>query len=444
VLAGAILYAALAMPWGGVYRPSQAANVEVAASARTLTSVPTFTVTPALPAAVVTPKRSPTPSQPTPTGTRVVTDYVDHRATDQAIERASSQASIKAEVAVQLGLADPETIIVTNASTGPQVAGSPPHVAGGPARKVLAHYFAWYDADGWDDCNISAGDKPVQPYDSDDPATIARHIRSAMDMGLNGFTLHWFAPGNRTDLNFATLLAESEGRDFASTVVFSYHIWPGAPHNQQTIGDALSYILEQHAGHPNFLHWNGKPVIFFTDVYRTPRTLAGETPQQFWAAVRARVDPGRQSWWIAEGLDSSYLAVFDGLYVFKISHATSLDDYVKSPEWGAQVRAWARETGRPKLWIATISPGWDDLRAGCKPDVRVPNPAHRLDRAGGAVYAATFEAAVASNPDWLLLSSFNEWVEGSYIEPGLLYGDTYLQLTREFVRRFQDRSPPEK
>jgi hypothetical protein len=76
--------------------------------------------------------------------------------------------------------------------------------------------------------------------------------------------------------------------------------------------------------------------------------------------------------------------------------------------------------------------------------VRVPNPAHRLDRAGGAVYAATFEAAVASNPDWLLLSSFNEWVEGSYIEPGLLYGDTYLQLTREFVRRFQDRSPPEK
>jgi hypothetical protein len=140
---------------------------------------------------------------------------------------------------------------------------------------------------------------------------------------------------------------------------------------------------------------------------------------------------------IAEGLDPSYLSVFDGLYVFKISHANSLHDYVKSPQWGAQVRAWEERTGQPKLWLATISPGWDDTRAGCIPDVRVPNTPHRLDRTDGAVYQATFEAALASNPDWLIVSSFNEWVEGSYIEPSEFYGDKYLQMTRELVSQFQ-------
>jgi hypothetical protein len=69
--------------------------------------------------------------------------------------------------------------------------------------------------------------------------------------------------------------------------------------------------------------------------------------------------------------------------------------------------------------------------------VRIPNTPHRLDRAGGAVYQATFDVALASEPDWLILSSFNEWVEGSYIEPSEFYGDKYLQMTHEFVRQFQ-------
>jgi hypothetical protein len=143
--------------------------------------------------------------------------------------------------------------------------------------------------------------------------------------------------------------------------------------------------------------------------------------------------------WIAEGLDASYLEVFDGLYVFKVSHATSLHAYEKSPAWGTQVRAMAKETGEPKLWIATISPGWDDLRSSCQPDVRLANTPHRLDRANGGVYEATFRAAQKSNPNWLIVSTFNEWVEGSYIEPSLTYGDRYMQMTAEFVQRFQGR-----
>jgi hypothetical protein len=123
--------------------------------------------------------------------------------------------------------------------------------------------------------------------------------------------------------------------------------------------------------------------------------------------------------------------VFDGLFVFKITHADYPNDYLKASRWARRVEEWEQRTNQPKLWLATISPGWDDLRAGCRADVRVPNTPHRRDRENGALYQATFDAALSSNPDWLLLSSFNEWVEGTYIEPSAQYGDKYLEMTKE-------------
>lgn len=301
---------------------------------------------------------------------------------------------------------------------------------------VLANYFAWFDTAGWDDCNISAGDRPVQPYDSDDPAAIKRHIDMARSAGVDGFTLNWFAPGDRTDGNFATLLTQSQGSDFRSTVVFSRHIWHGAGASQADVVAAIRYILETYAGHPNFLRINGQPVLFFTDVYRVPRA-GGQTPQQAWAGIRAQVDPNYDQWWIAEGLDASYLQVMDGLYVHKITHAAYPNDYTKASLWATRVRSWEEQTNRQKLWVATIMPGWNDRNAGCRPDVRVPTNPHLRARNNGAFYRATFEAALQSAPDILWVNSFNEWIEGTYIEPSAQYGDAYLTLTRQFAQQFK-------
>jgi hypothetical protein len=359
----------------------------------------------------------------------VVAVQVDYAGTAQSSQRATIEASNKALVLAHLqALNRGRRRLESQSLSYLSYSQSSP--------LVLAHYFAWYNGDGWADCAISAGDKPLTPYHSDDPAAIARHIALAQEIGLNGFTLHWFAPGDRTDRNFGTLLTLAEGTDFAATVVFSRHIFHGGPATFQSVTEALRYIIEQYGRHPNFLRLDQKPVIFFTDVYRTP---GGGSPQQFWATLRAEVDPEQQTWWVAEGLDTSYLEVFDGLYVFKISHAAYPHDYLKSPRWGRRVRAMAEQTGQPKLWAATISPGWDDRRSACRADVRVPSPPHKLDRAEGATYQATFEAALASEPDWLMVSSFNEWVEGSYIEPSEQYGQKYVDMTREFVEEFQDK-----
>jgi hypothetical protein len=409
--------------------PSNSPLFQTATPTASATLMPTSTATHVpLPTARVA---TPTPFIPTPTSTPVVEFKVNPTATAQAAQRATAQAeeSVKALSLLQ-------TLLATRPTPKP-----PPRTAfyTRESRLVLAQYFAWYGADGWNDCNISAGDQPLASYSSDDPAAIARHVKMARDVGLDGFLLHWFGPGNPTDHNFETLLTQSQWYDFYSTIVFSRHIWDGAPApTQKNTIEAIRYVMDRYSVQPNFLRLEGKPVLFFIDVYRTP-SAAGQTPQQFWAAVRDKIDPEHEAWWIAEGLDPSYLEVFDGLFVFKITHADYPNDYLKSPRWAERVREWEQQTGQPKLWLSTISPGWDDLRANCRVDVRIPNTPHRRDREDGALYQATFDAALESKPDWLLLSSFNEWVEGTYIEPSVRYGDKYMEMTREFVNIFKDK-----
>ncbi len=62
------------------------------------------------------------------------------------------------------------------------------------------------------------------------------------------------------------------------------------------------------------------------------------------------------------------------------------------------------------------------------------------EREGGAYYRATFEAALQSEPDWIFITSWNEWWEHTHIEPGERYGDLYLQITHEYVEKWKGES----
>jgi len=47
---------------------------------------------------------------------------------------------------------------------------------------------------------------------------------------------------------------------------------------------------------------------------------------------------------------------------------------------------------------------------------------------------------MAADPHWVLVTSFNEWHEGSEVEPSLEYGSKYIELTGEFAQRFKSTS----
>ena len=138
-------------------------------------------------------------------------------------------------------------------------------------------------------------------------------------------------------------------------------------------------------------------------------------------------------------LRPEYLEIFDGLYVYRIDHACCPDACLSAPRWAAEVRSWEERTGQAKLWVGTVMPGWDDLnsKASHCADLRVSAEPFARDRSDGEYYARTWEAVLPTEPDLIVLHSFNEWVEGSYVEPSALFGERYLGLTREWVDRFK-------
>jgi hypothetical protein len=94
------------------------------------------------------------------------------------------------------------------------------------------------------------------------------------------------------------------------------------------------------------------------------------------------------------------------------------------------VRTYNQNHGTAKLWVATVMPGYDDRK------IRPVNGFVRT-RDDGEYYRNSWRAAIDSRPHWVIINSFNEWPEGSYIEPSRSYGNLYLDLTREWSARFK-------
>jgi uncharacterized protein YraI len=285
---------------------------------------------------------------------------------------------------------------------------------------VLAFYYTWFDENTWTYDKLP--DLPAEQYVSRDRGVMGRHIDQAKAAGIDGFLVAWYGPGggNQTEPNLAALLEEAAARDFKIGILFETDspFISGA----DGVASALQHALSVHANHPAFLRADGRPVIFFW----RPSIYGVGT----WAGIRSQADPGNSAIWVAEGVDTSLLTVFDGHHLYSNTWNPPADLTAVNQKFARQVDAMRQSTGAPRLWVATVMPGYNDVR------IR-PGSGFARDRAGGAYYAQSWQAAIASAPNWVVLTSFNEWPEGTYIEPSVAYGDQYLGLTAQWASQFK-------
>jgi hypothetical protein len=265
------------------------------------------------------------------------------------------------------------------------------------------------------------------PYDSRDPARIRAQLASARAAGLDGFVVSWWGRESEEAQGLAALFRHANE---AGLVLAPYYetggLWRrGAP----GVAADLASLLDRHGHEPGWLRVGGRPVVFLYASHRL-RPPA-------WDAVIARLAAeGRRLFLVAdvpspEWLDArpGWLGRFDALHVY-----TPVVFLTRGRDLGATYRALgalAGAAGRP--FVPAVAPGFDDRQ------VRTPGTV--VDRSGGATYDRGWEAALAVDPPWVLVSTWNEWHEGSEIEPSVEHGRRYLDATRAWAERFRRGRP---
>lgn len=310
--------------------------------------------------------------------------------------------------------------------------------ATGPAANVHVFYYPWYGTyRHWDQGghtppqDLGANYYPVRgAYNSGDPAVLEQHMAWIAQAGVGVVVTSWWGQGSYED-NLALPILDAAARHGLQV---AWHLEPYAGRTAASTVADINSIIARYGSHAAFYrdpqHGNRGAYYVFESLRIADWTALDQ--------VRAT------SIVLAQTTDTSKVAHFGGMYTYDgIAAATA-------PGW-ADANAYCRANNL--VWAPSVAPGYLDDRA-------VPgNTTPTLGRDNGAAYDRAWNNALTQGgtPSWVSITSFNEWHEGSSIEPassnppagfGYLtysgaYGLTgaaaetaYLTRTRYWVDRF--------
>ncbi len=265
--------------------------------------------------------------------------------------------------------------------------------------------------------DLGSTDYPLDgPYDSRDPDVARAQIRAAHAAGIDGFIVSWWGRESEEAAAFGTLLAAARG----TAVQLALYYETGELWRRGGAGVAadLEALLDRYGRDPAWLRVDGAPVIFAYAAHRLRPAV--------WEYVLRRLHAGgRRVFLVGDSPRPGWIELCDAvrLYTPVPFLARGQDPALVYRERAAAAHA----AGIP--FMPAVAPGFDD-RA-------IREPGTVVDRAGGALYDATWRAALGVEPAWVLIASWNEWHEGSEIEPSREHGAAYLEATRRWVELFR-------
>jgi glycoprotein endo-alpha-1,2-mannosidase len=297
----------------------------------------------------------------------------------------------------------------------------------GLSMQTHVFYYPWYGNPttdgGWSHWN-EGGHKPPEDiganfypelglYSSNCREHIAVQMRQLRDAHVGVVSTSWWGKDSPTDRSVRLLLdvAHEHG------IKVNFHLEPfqgrknckAAPYR-----DAMIYIIEKYGQHPAFYRdatRGNKPMFYVYDSYLVAT--------KDWATVLARDgantirgtphDAIVIGLYVKEHDDQAMLGGhFDGFYTY-----FAIDGFT----YGSTIANWPMMADFARrhelLFIPSIGPGYDDTR------IRAWNAKNRRDRENGAYYDRMWQAAIDVGTEFVSITSFNEWHEGTQIEPAV-------------------------
>ncbi len=311
-------------------------------------------------------------------------------------------------------------------------------------KKVAAFYYPWFsnetdytqtvpypvvDTGSWRHWNGSTLNTPViGEYDSADPQTIERHLRDAEWAGIDALVWSYWGAAGYEFTNFKNALEVA--RAINSNVSFTLYFEIFMDNMEgKTVPEASAFInnefaqiyavFNDSANVDLIWHEQGKPVLF---VY-----VVQAVPAEVWDNVMVNVSASGASFFMVADRPGGSITPnkhFQATHQYDVYypsyHGTYFETYMG-------LKNDARKFGQ--VFIAGVSPGYDDHM------VRPGNPP--LPRNGNTTYQQSWCNAISLHPDWIAITSWNEWHEGTEIEPSVENGRTALEQTKAYAAEFK-------
>jgi glycoprotein endo-alpha-1,2-mannosidase len=340
----------------------------------------------------------------------------------------------------------------------------PPVTNPAPPLRVAAFYYPWYGTPQFDHSWIhwtQNGHIPPQdiasdyypalgPYSSGDPSVVAQHMVWLRQAGIGVIIVSWWGKDSSTDRAIPLILQMAERYG----IRVAFHIEPYSSRTAAGLVEDVKYLYGRYGTAPAFFRSSdsstysagqGPKGVFFVWCVGSSGTCGEDkVPHEYWQnAVDEIHSLPEPTLLIANSTSPSWITAshFDGLYNYSTLHLDKKDFF-----------AWAQSLPPGALYIPSVIPGFSAKRVGYPADTYV-------DRADGMTYNLQWTAALGADvpPDMVTITSFNEWHEGSMIEPlalgkddghgyhyadfGSMPPDGYLTLTRQWVDKFASLFP---
>ncbi len=290
-------------------------------------------------------------------------------------------------------------------------------------RLILAFYYPWWGS--YRDPRLA--DRPAQPRSVWSPAGVASMTAQAKAHGINGFIVSWHGDAKDGPAFELALHAAEQQRQLLSAYIETPSATSPAsrPHADPLVVEQWVVEAAARGASPAFLKAaDGVPVVF---VYGMGYLL----PQQ-WARIERDLSRrGLRVHLVGDDTDGTYTP-----YEWGIHHYTATEPAADLAAWSRATAAASRGEAvlglaAPRLFAATVSPGFDDRRLRGRSHQVVARGRHAQR------YATNWSAALAGAPDWVLVTSWNEWFEDTEVEPGVATGDAALRATARLARAWR-------
>jgi len=333
---------------------------------------------------------------------------------------------------------------------------------GATTTSVQAFFYPWYGTpavDGhwihWEQNGHSPPDDIASafypasgPYSDGDAATLDRQMRWMAEAGIGVAIVSWWGPGSLEDARMPAVLRAAA----ANGVRVAFHIEPYAGRSPSSVEGDIAYIYTRYGSSPAFFRVSRAttfgPSVAPRGVFYVFDVLSAG-PLSQWRAVMDDLHGGPDDAFVLSQRVSTNPITdghFDGVYTYDALNADPASFIAYAP-------VVASAGG---LFAPSVGPGFDDRRA-------VAGSTRYASRSDGQRYDVFWRDAIASGAPWVTVTSFNEWHEGTQIEPatskaiaGFTYSDylgaygasetdapmIYLERTRYWVDTFLDRPAP--